>query len=214
MTFKLKYKLNWLQPTKNANDQFIMKSGPAANGWTFDVIAKELDPADEEWEILTISGNGPALSGDGVILYPYFNVKLPGLNLEGSALENIEPELFDITFGDRDFCIFNQPDKGFIDVQACAAVVRTIPITLGQFNNNITQSASSLDMNFAVPFESDAKIEVIDMSGNIISIPINDKKAMGFYNTSVPLNQLSSGAHIIRYTAGPLVKIDKVVILK
>lgn len=214
MTFKLKYKLNWLQPTKNANDQFIMKSGPAANGWTFDVIAKELDPADEEWEILTISGNGPALSGDGVILYPHFNVKLPGLNLEGSALENIEPELFDITFGDRDFCIFNQPDKGFIDVQACAAVVRTIPITLGQFNNNITQSASSLDMNFAVPFESDAKIEVIDMSGNIISIPINDKKAMGFYNTSVPLNQLSSGAHIIRFTAGPLVKIDKVVIVK
>lgn len=214
ISFKFRYKLNWLQPSLDPNGNYIMKSGPAANGWTFNVTSKELDPTDNEWEILTIEGNGNAISNDGVILYPYFNVKLPGLNSDSTDLEDIEPELYDITFGDRDFCIFNTDDKGFIDVQACAAVVRTIPILTGQFVNNITQTASSLELDYAVPFESDARIEVIDMNGNVVSIPVKEKKGMGFYKASIPLSELATGAHIVRYTAGPLSKIDKVIIVK
>lgn len=211
MTFKFKYKLNWIQPTKDANGNYILKG---QNGWTFNITNRELDATNEEWEILTFTGNGPDIKNDGVILYPFFNVKLPSLATDSLSLEKIEPELYDVSFGSRDLCIYNEPDKGYIDVQACAAAFRTLPIQTGQFVNNIQQTATSVNFNYAVPFESDVQLEVIDMSGNVVSMPVSGKIGRGFYNANVPLSQLSSGAHIIRYTAGPLIKIDKIIIVK
>lgn len=221
VTFSIRYKLNWLQPvykagTNNTIQDIILKAGNAAQDWNFNVISKELDVSDPnlEWEILTIKGNGNSIKNNGVLVYPYFAVKLPSLTADESKLEEIIPEMMDISFGDRDFCIYNVPDSGYVNVQACAAIARTIPITLGQFENKINQTASSIDMNYAVPYNCDAKIEIIDVNGNVVSIPVSENKGMGYYNTSVPLSKLSSGAHIIRYTAGSLVKTDKIVIVK
>jgi hypothetical protein len=223
VTLKIRYKLNWLQPVYRLNGtqltDIILTAGAAAPGWNFSVIEKELDltigdPNEPEWEVLTIRGTGNRINNNGVLVYPHFSVKLPSINETGTALEQIEPEIVDISFGDRDFCIYNVPDKGFVDVQACAAVVRTIPIVLGQFNNSINQNATTIDFSYAVPFESDARIEFIDMTGNIVAVPVSEKKARGFYNASIPIDQLSSGAFLVRYTAGPLIKIDKVMIVK
>jgi len=219
--FSIRYKLNWLQPvykagSANTLQDIVLKAGSAAPGWNFQVISKQLDynEASLEWEILTIKGTGNPIPNNGVLVFPYFNVKLPSLNSDSTKLESIEPELIDISFGERDFCIYNVPDKGFVDVQACAAAARTIPITLGQFDNTINQTASAIEMNYAVPFDCEAKIEVVDVNGNVVSIPVSENKGRGFYNVSIPLNKLSSGAHIIRYTAGPLIKTDKIVIVK
>lgn len=221
VTFSIRYKLNWLQPVykagtnKTIND-IILKAGNAAPGWNFQVVSKEFDISDPnfEWEIITIKGSGNPIQNDGVLVYPYFSVKMPSLNTDSTGFEQIVPEMLDITFGDRDFCIYNVPDNGFVDVIACAALSRTIPIKLGQFDNTINQTASSIEMNYAVPFDCEARIEIVDISGNIVSVPVSENKGLGYYNVSIPLSKLSNGAHIIRYTAGSLIKTDKIVIVK
>ncbi len=221
--FKIRYKLNWLQPVYrvggNQLNDIILTNGAAAPGWNFIVTGKELDltigdPNEPEWEILTIRGTGNAINANGVIVYPHFSVKLPSINEDATGLEHIEPEIIDISFGERDFCIYNVPDKGFVDVQSCAAAVRTIPIILGQFNNSINQNATTVEFSYAVPFESDAKIEFIDMNGNVVAVPVSERKTRGFYSASIPIDKLSSGAFLVRYTAGPLIKIDKIMIVK
>ena len=69
-------------------------------------------------------------------------------------------------------------------------------------------------LQYGVPIDSKVKIEVYNMLGQLIAVPIEEVRKAGYYKVSFGTQSLPSGVYFYRMTAGSFVQTKKMQLIK
>ena len=139
-----------------------------------------------------------------------------------TANYNPQIDVTNITFeglnGDiRNKCITAEGTEGDIAYQTCVQSVRGVIIG-SQFTfegpDSKIVSGGTIDVKFNVAFDVDTKLEVMDITGALVDLPLDTNLKAGTYQANIPTDKLSNGQYFLRITAGPFSETINVMLQK
>jgi len=77
-----------------------------------------------------------------------------------------------------------------------------------------TIKGNVLKITYAVPYVSDVKIKLYDISGRLVKNMISRKVQKGIHSAKIDVSSLVSGVYILRFEAGKFKQVRKIVIMK
>jgi plastocyanin len=101
--------------------------------------------------------------------------------------------------------------KGQIIVNLAANIAGT-NILSGNLNAYPNPARKFINLSFNVPENGRIKMDLIDMTGRIVSNLVDAEYSNGDYVISVPLAGYNSGRYFIRYTYGNAYKVKPIII--
>ncbi|MBL7999033.1 MAG: T9SS type A sorting domain-containing protein, partial [Candidatus Kapabacteria bacterium] len=120
--------------------------------------------------------------------------------------------------GNDRICVNDAAEPGVIIPQGCYAPGRQINVSGTQFAlMKVTPqptTGNTANISYAVGFEADTKVQIINMLGEVVATPVDKRHTTGEYSVSVPLNELGTGKYIVRLVSGPFVFVEDLVVTK
>ena len=216
LTMTIAYHESWL-----ASDQNIITPGNMLNGtdWIVNAIEVE-DPDDPTWRNLNITASGSTpLDADGIFAYPHFLI-LYGEGESYSQAEGVqfsaEPIIKNVVFGSRNDCVANIPLPGSVTIESCVANIRLLDLTglNGEIDVNFNDQTFMVDVRFNSLDNFQSRIEIYDMSGNLVAVPMDQATQEGTYEASFNVSTLATGAYIVKTSIGFNQQTHKIMIVK
>lgn len=214
-TLILKYKKNALYVQKNGTEWQYNPGTALAGKWKFAITQL---PNDNDFSYISIVGAadeaGASISKPGTL------ISMNTLNML-SETANYIPEIMSITLGDNDqrsFCVDKLLTPGLIGSEVCAQPIRAIEAGAQDYQlysiNPNPISTNTFDLKFDVGLESHTKIEIVNATGAIVNIPVNQLMAGGKYAVSVNTENLGTGVYYVKMKSGFFEEMTKLVISK
>lgn len=221
-TVDFRYKKTWLTVNKDGNGIYAIQKGDALQGiWNFTGVELS-DPSDDKYNLFRITG----VNADATAGVVNGNGSLINLSLRvffaDTANYNPQIDVTNITFeglnGDiRNKCITAEGTEGDIAYQTCVQSVRGVIIG-SQFTfegpDSKIVSGGTIDVKFNVAFDVDTKLEVMDITGALVDLPLDTNLKAGTYQANIPTDKLSNGQYFLRITAGPFSETINVMLQK
>ncbi len=128
------------------------------------------------------------------------------------------PELYVFSDDVADMCIALVGDTALVRIDVCAIDIRQVKLSAEDFSfgrivpNPVVNS--NMEVNFSVGFKANTTIEIFNSYGSKIKTIYNREAEPGKHSLSVQLNDLPSGAYLIKFTSGPYVKTRRFILTK
>ncbi|MCX6147671.1 MAG: T9SS type A sorting domain-containing protein [Candidatus Kapabacteria bacterium] len=210
----LRVKKTWM--TSKVNSTITVLQGNALPGaWTLTPI-QIIDPLSADYVLMQVvakSNSGQMVDKNGVL----FNLVVSNLLSETGEFT---PQISNIVFGNTNIrltCIDSTTSLKKITYSVCAQPIRVVETGLTYSLSSISPnpiSASTFELKFGVGVESFTRIEIVNMQGQVIAVPVNEMTKSGVYTTQVNTDMLSSGIYRLRMTSGFFSKDTDLIITK
>ncbi len=214
-TMIIKYKKNALYVMKNGTDWQLAGGSALAGKWKF--LPTQL-PSDNDFSYISIVG--AADEAGAFISKPGILISLNSLNMLSETGSYI-PEIASITLGDNDqrsICVDKLLTPGLIGSEVCAQPIRAIDLTAQDYQlysiNPNPISTNTFDLKFDVGLQSHTKIEIVNATGAVVNIPVNQLMADGKYAVSVNTENLGNGVYYVKMKSGFYEEMTKLIISK
>jgi len=218
MIVSIRYKPEWLAYQREA------PTGIAA-GWRVDLLDdKEVLIAGETWKVIrfSLNGNGSVLpDGPGGVLFaPKFMYLLHEVPVEDNGKSRIEPELHEVTFGNRQECNEAILGKGAITSQFCVQTYRSLDLlllgdgTAGLAPVSPNPVSGSMNLEYTVGSESNVTMELTNLDGVVVKQLANTRMAAGKYDATANVSDLPSGTYFLTFKYLGVNESQKIVITK
>jgi hypothetical protein len=210
----LRVKKTWM--TSKVNSTITVLQGNALPGaWTL-TPTQIIDPLSADYVLMQVvvkSNSGQMIDKNGVL----FNLVVSNLLSETGEFT---PQISNIVFGNTNIrlaCIDSTTILKKITYSVCAQPIRVVESGLTYSLSSISPnpiSASTFELKFGVGVESFTRIEIVNMQGQVIAVPVNEMTKSGVYTTQVNTDMLSSGIYRLRMTSGFFSKDTDLIITK
>ncbi|MCX6147670.1 MAG: T9SS type A sorting domain-containing protein [Candidatus Kapabacteria bacterium] len=210
----IRIKKTWM--TSKVNSIITVLAGNALSGSWELTPSQIVDPSSADFILMQVVGKSNSsqiIDKNGVL----FNLVVSNLLSETGEFT---PQISDIVFGNSNIrlaCIDSTTILKKITYSVCAQPIRVVETGLNYSLSSIVPnpiSASTFELKFGVGVESFTRIEIINMQGQVIAVPVNELTKSGVYTTQVNTDMLSSGIYRLRMTSGFFSKDTELVITK
>lgn len=193
----------WMTSKITGNPTVTAGSALSSN-WTL-TPSQIIDPTSADYVLMQIVGkaNGGQLVDKNGIL---FNLVAQSL-LSDSA--KFIPQISKIVLGTngiRSGCVDTNTVLNKITYAVCSQPIRVVEGSLFDYAlSNIAPnpiSTNNFELKFGVGLESFTRIEIVNMQGQVVAVPVSETTKAGNYTTQVNTDRLGSGIYKIRMTSG------------
>jgi len=206
--------------SKFNNAPIMVRPGNSLGGqWNFQ-STEERDPNDDNFKILTISGesaNGIITGNGNLVLVDLYTLLANTITFE-MELVNSEFLFTDNNGNTLTACVFPDQTPGLIEYEICASNLRNIRLTNTNFGleaikpNPVTSAMATIE--YSVGFETDTRIDIVNSNGQVVGVPVDSRLASGAYTLTLPTEGLANGVYFIRMVSGPYEDTIEMVITK
>lgn len=200
--YDIVYETDWLKYIS------IEKGGILDDTWN--ITANELK-IDDVYSKLHIQGSGTnPINQNGTLVEPKALLLL-------SDAKSFVPKIENITFHSRDKCVISSPDSSTIVINTCVVDLRPVVVGTNLYFIEVDQnpvSTNGATVRFGVAFDGNAKIDLINMTGNVVETLVNDEMKSGIYNLQLDTRNLSAGVYALRFFSGGYAQTLQFVVTK
>ncbi len=199
------YNHKWMYYTGSFRYGIILKD----LGWAASVEVIEIDDSTNS---LLIRANGERnIKSSGTFLLPFFVLLLAPDAIYRPAVRTSDSIRYQL-------CLGISGDTAIVTINICALNIRSVVNSENDFSfNNISPNPIEehrLNLRFSVGFKANTTIEIFDSYGSKIQTIYNQAAEPGKHYLAVSLNDLPSGAYLIKFTSGPYVKTRRFILTK
>ncbi|MCB0702609.1 MAG: T9SS type A sorting domain-containing protein [Ignavibacteriae bacterium] len=216
MIVSIRYKPEWLAYQKEATTGIIP-------GWQIELLSdKETIIAGETWKVIrfSLSGNGSVIPDNpgGILFSPKFMYLLHQVPEENKGKSRIEPEIHEVTFGNRRDCNDAILGKGAILSEFCVQNYRALDLVF--LGENPLEPVSpnpvigTMNLQFTVSSESLVKLGLTNLDGVVVKELANTRMNAGEYNVNVDVSDIPTGTYFLTFEYLGVKENQKIVITK
>lgn len=215
-----RYKSTWLQVAKDVSGNFMISKGDALQGnWKLSGTVL-IDQKDMDYSIFRITGENldkGIVNGNGSLVNLGIRVFLADTSSYRPEIDIRNISFIGLDNQERNKCIIAEGGDGQIAYTTCVQNLRGVLIG-GNFSlsgpSQQVISTDNIEVKFEVPFQVPTKLEVVDITGSIISTPFDSVLQAGVYQANISTQSLSSGQYFVRLSAGPYSETVKFILAK
>lgn len=200
--FDLVFKSDWL----NLID--FTKGSILDNTWN---VTASLQPIDATLSKIHFEGNGTTpISNSGTIANSHLLLLL-------TDTKEFKPYLDNITFNDRDRCVVPSSDTSTIVLNTCVIDLRPILVPNIKYFLSVIQNpviTNEATIHFGISWDGEARLELIDVMGNIIHKLIDGNVKAGDYLLTIDASNIPNNLYYLRLFSNGFTQVVPIVFAK
>lgn len=221
-TVDFRYQTSWLTVIKDGNNVYNMSKGTSLQG-NWKLTGSEIvDPNNPKFTLFRIVGENldatkGYVDGNGTLVNLAIRVFLADTANYKPQIDVTNIEFVGEDGNIRNKCITAEGAEGQIAYTTCVQSVRGL--ILGEAYklegpDSKIVNGNSIDLKFNVAFEAPTKLELIDITGAVVSVPFDSVLKGGAYEANISTDALSNGQYFVRYSSGPFSETINFIIQK